>query len=470
MAGNFLTKSRHGTVYYFRRRVPIGLQNVIGRSTLVHSLQTSDRRLAIIRSRALAAQSDVLFQRIIMAKKSGKSNGFLTDYSFKIDLNEDGTPSSYSFDDVKPEDQESVNSHIRTLYASAKALDTGNTTPKHQKPFREAVIEYYEKADASPRTKATYQSKIEHAQQYFGELKNVLEIEQPDFVDYSEHVKATQEDPTTQRHYITTIATFLNWHRTNRSGLQPLTTKSLIPKKDTPDSNERDAFTLPQLRIVFENAKRYRRSNPYKFWISIAPAFLGCRIEELCQINLKTDLVRDEENKIWYLIFDAKPDPDKVKRKSMKKISSWRHAPIHSALVRHGFVDFLHAQVGAEHSRPFQKNWNARISKSTKFGESIKWSHYVTNWGGRELKSIAEQHQLDTSKIGYFHSMRHSFKSILGDAGVSSEISEALSGRRYASADAERYEKLKQNHRRLSIEGVERGLGVLADLLDDALM
>ena len=61
--------------------------------------------------------------------------------------------------------------------------------------------------------------------------------------------------------------------------------------------------------------------------------------------------------------------------------------------------------------------------------------------------------------------MRHTFKAVLGDAGVSQEISEALAGRRYAGADAERYEKLKKNYRRLSVEGVEPGLGVMVAAL-----
>lgn len=65
--------------------------------------------------------------------------------------------------------------------------------------------------------------------------------------------------------------------------------------------------------------------------------------------------------------------------------------------------------------------------------------------------------------------MRHTIKSVLGSAGVSSDVSEALAGRRYAGADAERYEKLKQNHRRLSREGIEPGLNSIAELLDKIL-
>ncbi|WP_370661321.1 DUF6538 domain-containing protein [Massilia terrae] len=69
MAGNFLVRSRHGTVYYFCRRVPLHLQSIIGRKVLVQSLQTSDRRSAIIRSRAVAVHTDSIFQEIMARKK-----------------------------------------------------------------------------------------------------------------------------------------------------------------------------------------------------------------------------------------------------------------------------------------------------------------------------------------------------------------------------------------------------------------
>jgi len=183
---------------------------------------------------------------------------------------------------------------------------------------------------------------------------------------------------------------------------------------------------------------------------------------------LKSDLVNDEETGIWYLIFDGRADPDGVVRKSMKKVSSWRHVPIHSALVRHGFIDFLQNQKKAEFQRPFEKEWKPREVISD-IGKIIKWSHYISRWGGRELEAIAKHAGFDAERLAYFHSMRHTFKQVLGDAGVSSEISEALSGRRYAGADAERYEKLKQNHRRLAVDGIEAGLDALASLLDKAL-
>lgn len=467
MAGTFLTKSRHGTVYYFRRRVPAAARRVLGQSMYVQSLLTSDRRLAVIRGRALAAHTDSIFQRIAMATNLNDLDSFTLGYEVKFDFNDMGGLSSICVK-AEPEEQEAVNSAIRAALGTDRERGSMIVSPGPQKPFSNAITEYFNKAQIKPQTKATYRSKLDHAHKFFGDQTCVLKIDQAGFVGYCEHVLATVPNATTQSHYMTTVATFLNWYRVRSAGLPPLTTKTLVPKRELPESEDRDAFTIDQLSAVFENASTYKRKNPHKFRASVAPAFLGCRIEELCQIHIQTDLVHDEQAGIWYLVFDGRPDPDGVIRKSMKVVSTWRHVPIHAALIRHGFIEFMRSQQEAGFQRPFQKEWEPREATSA-LGTIIKWSHYISRWGGRELNTIGARRGFDPKRLGYFHSMRHTFKHTLGEAGVSSEVSEALSGRRYGGADAERYEKLKQNHRRLSAEGIAKGLDVLAALLDRAV-
>ncbi len=119
MTGKFLIKSRHGTIYYFRRRVPDAAQHIIGRRVYVQSLETSDRRLAVIRGRALAAQTDSVFQRIAMATKSNDSNGIIFNYEMKLDFNELGLPSSL-YVKAEPEEQEAVNSAIRAALSGVR--------------------------------------------------------------------------------------------------------------------------------------------------------------------------------------------------------------------------------------------------------------------------------------------------------------------------------------------------------------
>lgn len=469
MASNFLRPSRHGTVYYYRRRVPNDLKQLIGKRYLTKSLETAHLGTAITLARAYAAKTDALYQHLRTMKKSSTPENHFG-YTFKVDLDAWGKPSSITVD-AEPEEQEAVNSAIRTVLESTGGRSTpAETVGLLPKSFEGAISEYMEKATGKAQTKATYRSKFAHAQEFFGGRDaDVLKIDQADLVRYATHVVDTVEHVTTQIHYIAIVTAFLNWHRVRVSGLGALTTKTLLPKRESPESEERDAYTHQELKHLIENAIKYRSSSPSKFWVTVAPIFMGCRLEELCQVHLRTDLVHDEATGIWYLSLDGKPDPDGIVRKSMKKPSSWRRVPIHTSLVNHGFVDFLLSQAKKGFDRPFQDEWQPREVESD-VGQILKWSHYISRWGGRELKAVAKTYGFDAGRdLAYFHSMRHTFKVTLGDAGVSSEISEAIAGRRYGGADAERYEKLKQNHRRLSEEGIEPGLNELVKLLESAL-
>jgi hypothetical protein len=154
-------------------------------------------------------------------------------------------------------------------------------------------------------------------------------------------------------------------------------------------------------------------------------------------------LIKSREGTIYY--FRRRPEAAQHVIGRRILVQSLQTSDRRSALVRHGFIDFLRTQQLAGFQRPFKKEWKPREVKS-ELGQIIKWSHYVSRWGGRELDAVAVSGGFDAKPLAYFHSMRHTFKRVLGDAGVSSEISEALSGRRYAGADVERYEKLKQNN------------------------
>ena len=64
MAGNFIERSRHGAVFYFRRRVPRDLRARLRRSFIYVTLRTEIRREALVRARAIAARTDQLFEGI----------------------------------------------------------------------------------------------------------------------------------------------------------------------------------------------------------------------------------------------------------------------------------------------------------------------------------------------------------------------------------------------------------------------
>jgi hypothetical protein len=51
---DFLQRSRHGTVFYFRRRVPIAFRGLLGRHHIYLSLRTQTLTEARLRARLLA--------------------------------------------------------------------------------------------------------------------------------------------------------------------------------------------------------------------------------------------------------------------------------------------------------------------------------------------------------------------------------------------------------------------------------
>lgn len=74
-AGNFLQRSRHGTIYFFRRRVSDDIQSILLRRLLYKSLCTSCRQAAIIRARVLAVRTDQYFQRVRMGRSKDEGLG-----------------------------------------------------------------------------------------------------------------------------------------------------------------------------------------------------------------------------------------------------------------------------------------------------------------------------------------------------------------------------------------------------------
>ncbi len=105
MAGCYLKRSRHGTVFYFRRRVPRRLLGLFNRSHIVVSLRLADREGAIRAARQLAAATDRLFDSLRPMSKPPKDPLIQTNYEFGLDLDPKTGRLSALFRDVKPEDQ-----------------------------------------------------------------------------------------------------------------------------------------------------------------------------------------------------------------------------------------------------------------------------------------------------------------------------------------------------------------------------
>lgn len=469
-----LHRNRYG-ILYFRIAVPADLRPMIGQAEIYCSLNTSSVRQAADAAQTLRIELWAIFKecRAVTTPEDEQMptpvdperlKNVLTFAKQKLYLQNKNERLEAEVHAEIIQRKADRKQHERELDIAIQSKG-GESIPKTGIAFDAAMTEFLA-IQRKATTRRTYSGRLKDAQIFFGEHKDIRHLEQADLSEYAAHAKKTIPNQTTAGHYVTTLCGMLNHYRITKGWGPELTTRRLIEKKDTPDSHDRDAYTLDDAKVLFLNAAKYRDKEPHKYWVTVAMQFLGCRIEEFAQVNLNTDLLQTSEGKVWYFNINAKPDADGVLRKSLKNKSSWRCLPIHSALVRHGFVEYLADQREKGFSRPFESGWKPATFDE---GAAIKWSHYITNWGGRELNKLIAAGSVNNPerKLSYFHSVRHMITRQMGRAGVAEEASEAALGHAYTGKERERYDKLKSDPDQLSSEAIEPGLKELAALLPD---
>lgn len=457
MAGDFIQRSRHGTVFFFRRRVPHALRSVLGRQHFYSSLHTQDRTEARRRARALAVVTDDLFARLAIGSSLGSGCGQASDQSKAQVHSYNGTMDkiiqtnltvSIGWDaqwgrptitatDVKPGEEASATQLARQLLGLVEA--GAPVVRPVERPRTPTVDEAVEAKLASSNLKPTTRKEYKRAFALFAErmggATQLGDLPQERFAEFADYVLSVPSwSPKTKGFYLTAAQSLYTFYSARNGAVPKITTKGLKPKRIGPPAQRRP-FTLDELRVLFENAARYRERKPAKWWITVATVFMGGRIEELTQAHVDGDFVRDEASGIYYLNIAEAQDAG-ASPKSVKTGAGWRKVPIHPCLIHAGFLDFVEGERRAGAKTPFQRQWAAH--RDDQFG-LVKHSHAITKWGGRELDKLQAQGKLPNDNITYFHSMRHSFVTLLAKAGIGEEWRAGLAGHEYGQINAKLY-------------------------------
>lgn len=141
------------------------------------------------------------------------------------------------------------------------------------------------------------------------------------------------------------------------------------------------------------------------YWIPLLGLFSGARSSELCQLHV-SDIVQAEG--VW--VIDINEDAE---GKTVKTRASRRQVPIHSELMRLGFLDYVEATRKASHERL----WPAL---SLREGRP---SHTFSRWfNGKSRKAIPDM------VIPDFHSLRHTVRTAMTVAKVPEQDQDLVTG------------------------------------------
>jgi integrase len=174
---------------------------------------------------------------------------------------------------------------------------------------------------------------------------------------------------------------------------------------------ERDIFTNEELTALFYS-KEYTEDTfdkPWKFWLPLLALYTGCRLEELCQLNIK-DIKKVSD--IWVL--DIKEELQSDKR--TKTESSNRFVPLHPIITEDlNFLGYVNQLKDKEETRLFPD-----LKK-----QSGRFGHYPTRWFGTYKKDCGI---VAPPNKKVFHSFRHNVQDNLKQQLISESLVDELAG------------------------------------------
>ena len=350
-------------IYYYRRAVPSAIKNTIGKTMIKVSLKTRSPSLAIKRFMTVHSTCESLFegarqgqvidtywQELVVVDEMDKSKIKLT-LSILLDkFNLERNATHKSMDESSL-----VVKRFNEIYPDMNANAISGV---HIREFKSSLLKYL--SDSS-------------INKHLSVISSILNW-------------------ANQNSYLTS-----NWHN-------PVTGKNIKIK-----SSKKTRLPLSQddLRKLFTSPIYLNQSRPRggageaAYWMPIIALYTGMRLEEIGQLrceDIKT------EGGIYY--FDVNNEGNS----HLKNNSSIRQIPIHSTLIKLGFLDDVWTQKGY-------------VFPDLKVNQYHRRTQVWSKWFNRYLRKIGVT---DSRKV--FHSMRHNFKDALREVEIDEALSDALTG------------------------------------------
>ncbi|ATX82580.1 Phage integrase, N-terminal SAM-like domain [Mariprofundus ferrinatatus] len=221
--------------------------------------------------------------------------------------------------------------------------------------------------------------------------------------------------------YNSTISPMFNY-AVNNDLMDKNYTENKTLRSSKTEENEKEPFTQQEVQKIFCEMDvwvKNDRSKPENFWIMLIGAFTGARLGEICQLKIDdVKHIAQDDSSGW--VFDINELDDK----EVKRTSAIRMVPIHSELVKLGFLDYVEERKKKGSNQVFDLNR----------GPNGSWSYYMSKRYGYRFRK---------GRFGKsFHNWRHTVCDMLmKNPGVLSEEQDALVGHKLSGEGRTTYGK-----------------------------
>lgn len=419
---SYLLLSRH-SIWYFRISIPESVRSLFVCREVRRSLKTRCKREALIRSRELLGQMQLLFTEAFQGNRPNLDNlGIGLEYPTK------GGGWAQWVRRTCRENSESDPIKPVTTPVLTQVVDEYG-----QRQLMEGVSE---------KTVADKRSVVELLVRIIGDLP-MSHVTRKDAQTFRETAlqlppRATQQPArslrklaenaestisvTTFNHYVKHLKTIFTYaiqegyaERNPFDGLQI--------KQKTKANTLRSRFTSEDLKRLFspEVYESKEQGKAYRYWLPLLGLYTGARLNELCQLYVD-DVVSIDG--VDCLHIQALRHGQKLKNPTSERL-----IPIHPKLKSLGFMLYVEALKGQGADRVFPE-----LSLHKRHGFSANPSRWFANYRSR-LGFTEGVERKD------FHSFRHTVADDLKQAGVSEGLIAALLGHKAGGITFNRYGK-----------------------------
>jgi integrase len=227
--------------------------------------------------------------------------------------------------------------------APACATPASLATPAPSGPtFREAVDLYFKENSRAERTDSQIRSELDRFLESIGGDKPIGSITKAECRRYKEEMLHRRKlGPATVIKHLSNLGGIFKWSAAQGfipagEGSNPCQGLAPSKKQAKKVAKERRPFTDAELIQVFgsEDFVRERDKNPARYWLPLLCLFTGARREEIGQLAV-CDILEEDGIPFIRINDDAKLE------QSLKNAGSRRRVPVHSSLVRLGFLEYV---------------------------------------------------------------------------------------------------------------------------------
>lgn len=240
---------------------------------------------------------------------------------------------------------------------------------------------------------------------------NYRDMRLEEIISQTEQRSLPRMKKATQAKYVTMLKSILDF-AVKDGYISTNPAQDLMPLGEkVPARKAREAFGTEDLAKIFSCGHFVSRADVEgeRFWAPLIALFSGMRLNEICQLDL-SDIKRSASG-VWYI--DVNADDAS---KSVKNDRSARCIPVHSELIKLGFLDFFEQQR--------KRRASGKLFEGVKRTEVRNYGASFSKWFNRTFLRAAK---VKSAKNG-FHSFRHTFKDALTRARIYQDIIDALGG------------------------------------------